>query len=608
MEIDFERGNVVLFGKTSKIETLIKKFTQLSGEQVYHFLVNRGIQIPRKMNCLALMSVLNKKIKFLNSNSLSKDYFQRLQYYNYFTEQQLFNLFIKIANDDESFYAYRYNLFQLMLYNYVTLDFNDGELTYVKNLKKAPTEKFEQYFNYISGACLEQEDTFDGVNIEMLKANMVNSASNQEVYDISGKYGIDIPQRLKKEEFLTFILDYMRENNTYNDEIAEELEGMTLTQLQTFANRVAIPMSPNMSKQESITYLFYFLGKCEIDKTSVKRIEVPPMYTPLEFTVDLDVITSFSNQAPKKIIHYDGEDDDKDRFETSLIAAIPVTITDEEPKEGISQEEIKPEENKIEEKKEEAPSLENMILRDDILNPNPNEEAPKVDEELSYDDTSVITDNQNDKLDEENKLLVDEILNPSDKENEEVNEEKPEEENNETNNLEENNETNNLEETNEEVKEDVILNDDILNPNQSEENPIDDINQENPVEELDENNNSEENEEVNEEKPESETENEVIDENQEETNEVVMLDEDLSDAPDLSDSEIKELIKEEKPEEVVEEKTVVFDVSNVKKNEQYGSEKLLKLKDNNTAKIVRIAIILTVIALIIAFLLYANFR
>ena len=87
-----------------------------------------------------------------------------------------------------------------------------------------------------------------------------------------------------------------------------------------------------------------------------------------------------------------------------------------------------------------------------------------------------------------------------------------------------------------------------------------------------------------------------------------MLDEDLSDAPDLSDSEIKELIKEEKPEEVVEEKTVVFDVSNVKKNEQYGSEKLLKLKDNNTAKIVRIAIILTVIALIIAFLLYANFR
>ena len=522
MEIDFERGNVILFGKTSKIETLIKKFTQLSGEQVYHFLVNRGIQIPRKMNCLALMSVLNKKIKFLNSNSLSKDYFQRLQYYNYFTEQQLFNLFIKIANDDESFYAYRYNLFQLMLYNYVTLDFNDGELTYVKNLKKAPTEKFEQYFNYISGACLEQEDTFDGVNIEILKANMVNSASNQEVYDISGKYGIDIPQRLKKEEFLTFILDYMRENNTYNDEIAEELEGMTLTQLQTFANRVAIPMSPNMSKQESITYLFYYLGKCEIDKTSVKRIEVPPMYTPLEFTVDLDVITSFSNQTPKKIIHYDGEDDDKDRFETSLIAAIPVTITDEEPKEGLSQEEIKPEENKIEEKKEEAPSLENMILRDDILNPNPNEEAPKVDEELSYDDTSVITDNQNDKLDENT----------------------------------------NSEESQEEL-----------------------------------------------EQPESETKNEVIEENQEEeSKEVVMLDEDLSDAPDLSDSEIKELIKEEKPEEVVEEKTVVFDVSNVKKNEQYGSEKLLKLKDNNTAKIVRIAIILTVIALIIAFLLYANFR
>ena len=89
MDINLEKGTVTIFGKTGKLDTLIRKFAMLSGEQVYHFLVNRGIQLPRKMNCLALISVLNKRIKFLNSKSLSKDYFTRLQYYNSFTEQQL---------------------------------------------------------------------------------------------------------------------------------------------------------------------------------------------------------------------------------------------------------------------------------------------------------------------------------------------------------------------------------------------------------------------------------------------------------------------------------------------------------------------------------------
>ncbi|MBR3617088.1 MAG: hypothetical protein IKN46_00265, partial [Acholeplasmatales bacterium] len=319
MDINFEKGTVTLFGKAGKLDTLIRKFTMLSGEQVYHFLVNRGIQFPRRMNCLALMSVLNRRIKFLNSNSLSKDYFTRLKYYSSFTEQQLFNLFCKICNDDNSFYAYRYNLFKLLLTNFVAMDFNDGELTYVKNLKKANIESFEQYFNYISGAGVEQEGTFDGQDLDVIRENLEFSAYNQEVFDIASKYGIEIPQKLKKEDLLGFIVWWMQNDNSYNDQIGEELNQMTLQQLSTFAERTNIPMSANLSKKQAITYLFYILSMSEIETTSIKRIEVPEEYLPLEFTVDLTKVSVFKNSEPKKIIHYKGEENDNEEFNQVLI-------------------------------------------------------------------------------------------------------------------------------------------------------------------------------------------------------------------------------------------------------------------------------------------------
>ena len=118
MDINLEKGTVILFGKANKLQTLINKFASLSGEQAYSFFINRGIQLPRLINVMALRSVLNDRIKWINSNTLSKDYFTRLKYYPHFTEQQLYNLFIAICNDEESFQLYRENLFRLVLLNF----------------------------------------------------------------------------------------------------------------------------------------------------------------------------------------------------------------------------------------------------------------------------------------------------------------------------------------------------------------------------------------------------------------------------------------------------------------------------------------------------------
>ena len=370
MDVNFDKGIVRLYEKNYKLETVLKRLSLLSGEQVYHFLNNRCIQIPRIFNCYALISVLNHKIKFLHSKSLSKDYFTRLQYYKYFTEQQLFNLFRKICNDDVSFQMYRYNFFKLLLLNFVGMNLNDGEIIYLKNLKKGSMESFEEYFNYISMVSLEVEGSFDGRNIVELKEMLPLSASNQDIYDVAGKYGIDLPTRLKKKQFLDFIIYHMRKNNEYSDAMALELEAMTMTQLQTYARRTGVPMQPAMGKTELVTYLFYYLEQCSMEYTSFSRVVINSLYEPLDFTVDFSAINAFQADDATKVIHYEGEENDIEEFNQVLL------------EEDIDDEEV-PEELVEEKPIEEAPLEESPL--EEANEPSNNESEADTIEDASDD-------------------------------------------------------------------------------------------------------------------------------------------------------------------------------------------------------------------------------
>ena len=337
MELNYSKNQIILYGKVCKLDTLINKLSSLSGEQVYHFLIDRTTQLPRRIHCMALISVLNNRIKFLHSNSMPKDAFIKLQYYASYSEQQLFMLFQKICTE-EDFVSYRKNLFSLIIDNYQQLNLNDGELMYLKNLNKQPIGSFPDYFNYITGACLEQPNTFDGQDIDVLKCNLQYSASNQDVFDLALKYGVPLPTRLKREEYLEFIFDYLKRKGNYSEVVASDLNAMNITQISTYARRTGIPMQPNMSKTELITYLFYFLGLCEIPTTSMDEIKSSPKYEPLEFRVDLQAIDSFGKGEPKRVIYYAGDHED-----TSLMAdvikeaSLRLEEKEEEPLENFNQ-------------------------------------------------------------------------------------------------------------------------------------------------------------------------------------------------------------------------------------------------------------------------------
>ena len=555
MDINYEKKTVIIFGNSVKMDTLVNKCAQLSGEQVYHFFSNRGILLPRRINCLAMISVLNDKIKMLHSNSLNRDYFVRLQYYRGFSEVQLFNLFSKIC-DSKDFKQYRINLFKLIILNFVGLNLSDGELNYLRNLKKTKMEKFEDYFTFISSGSLEQDNTFDGQDIDVLNEYLGYTASAQEIYDLAEKYGVALPQRLKKNEMFDFIIYYMKEEGTYSETIEDELKPMSLTALGNFAKANGIPMQSNMNKQNLITYLFYILSQCEIQTTSVKRLEIPEEYVPLEFGVDLDVVNVFQNGEIKKVIYYEGHEKDEEQFWAN-VAAERGTDEDNAPidREEAVSENIPAEASKDNETDENT----NSVAEEPV------EETEEVAADESAEETEEVATEEpaleavKESAEEEIEEIEEAIEEPVEEEIEEIEEavEEPAEE-----------EIEEIEETIEEPVEEEIeeIEEVIEEPVEEEIEEIEEAIEE-PVEEE-----IEEIEETMEESAEEEIEEieETIEEPAEEETEEYLM------------GAIDDLIRDNAIEEVEDSKAAEVsdddsnNIKDVRVNDQFGSEKFLK--------------------------------
>lgn len=397
MDYDFEKNTITVFGKSEKISALILRLSALSGAQVYSFFMNRGIMLPRKINCMAMISVINERLKTLHASELSKDYFQRLKYYASFSELQLVNLFKQICNTKEEFKQYRVNLFQLILLNYVALNLTDGEIKYLKDLKKLATESFEEYSQYISGISQEQENTFDGQDLQTLKDSLSYSASGAEILDLGKKYELAVSSKLKKNELAEYIRHYLSNAGQWNAELEEETASSTLAGLNVLCKKYRIPMSSNLTKTEMITYFFYILEQYEIVSTSIKRIETLPMYEPLKFTVDMSAFRGFRCDDTKRVIRYANDENDEFpvleaplRPDNEEAVASVVTEVEMQEEEGIP-EEIQEAEGLVESGEDEMTVADSALAMEDYIEPEngqenieltreeADEEAPEVE-------------------------------------------------------------------------------------------------------------------------------------------------------------------------------------------------------------------------------------
>ncbi|MDE7213671.1 MAG: hypothetical protein K2N42_03725, partial [Anaeroplasmataceae bacterium] len=79
MEFIQNKEIIVIFDKRMGLDTIASKLALLNGDQTKKFFMERLIKIPRKINAMALTSALNERIKTLDSHSLSRDAFMKLE-------------------------------------------------------------------------------------------------------------------------------------------------------------------------------------------------------------------------------------------------------------------------------------------------------------------------------------------------------------------------------------------------------------------------------------------------------------------------------------------------------------------------------------------------
>ncbi len=307
MEYIANKEMVVIFDKRMGLETISSKLALLSAEQIKKFFTERSTKIPRKINSMALTSALNQRIVTLNSHSLTKDAFAKLDSYENFSEFQLQNLFEKIGNEDD-YFLYRKNLWKLIIRNHMGLNLQDGEISRLINMKKHQVEDFVTYSKAIYSSSLDQPKEFDAYPANKFESLLNVSFSQDEIRSLGIKYGFDIPVRLKKDDLLVYVKDMMKAKRKLTLSLQRDLNAMTITQLNEFCNIQELGISSAMKKEELITLFLFLVKQAKFAHLEAKTIITPDFVKPLKFRVDLDVVDNFKRGIPKKVIYLESEE------------------------------------------------------------------------------------------------------------------------------------------------------------------------------------------------------------------------------------------------------------------------------------------------------------
>lgn len=228
-----DKKSVTVADSVFSTEEAVTRLAALSAKQIKSFFAQIK-PLPRRIHCLALVSVLNERIKTLNSFSLSKDAFTKLQQYSQYTEYLLQTLFVKIAQEGD-FLKYRRCFWRLVLENASLIGLLDGQLAYLLQEESQEMESFEIYSMAIASVSLDFEAEFDGQPVSSLPTTLKMLYSAEEIHELSEKYGITLPRRLKKETYLEIIKQMLVQKRRWTKTTEEQLSNLTVAQLDVFA-------------------------------------------------------------------------------------------------------------------------------------------------------------------------------------------------------------------------------------------------------------------------------------------------------------------------------------------------------------------------------------
>ncbi len=297
-----DKKSVTVADSVFSTEEAVTRLAALSAKQIKSFFAQIK-PLPRRIHCLALVSVLNERIKTLNSFSLSKDAFTKLQQYSQYTEYLLQTLFVKIAQEGD-FLKYRRCFWRLVLENASLIGLLDGQLAYLLQEESQEMESFEIYSMAIASVSLDFEAEFDGQPVSSLPTTLKMLYSAEEIHELSEKYGITLPRRLKKETYLEIIKQMLVQKRRWTKTTEEQLSNLTVAQLDVFCMEQKLNLCASLKKEALMELFLFYLKQQQMDHLKPFSLWTDDI-TPLVFEVDLQKIVPFGRGEPKPIIHYE---------------------------------------------------------------------------------------------------------------------------------------------------------------------------------------------------------------------------------------------------------------------------------------------------------------
>ena len=264
MEVRFNDNLIVINGEERNIKDCLTSLGALSANQIVSLFQEHQIKYPHVLQTEALRYILNEKVKVAKTLGLSDEMMYRLRFYMSFSEYQLENFFMQVKTEDLE-REYREAFWTLVLKNVNALKITDSIIAQALKLPVMPVEQFLTYFKVLTKVTYDYNKEFDGKNIRVLVENLPKSATANDIRDIGAKYELVIPKRLRKEEMQEIIVQELKKQHKYDDEMAKKVDKLPVMGLQRLAKNNDIKVSVDLKKEDLIAYLFNEVEKAKFE-------------------------------------------------------------------------------------------------------------------------------------------------------------------------------------------------------------------------------------------------------------------------------------------------------------------------------------------------------
>lgn len=256
-------SKITVGNKEFKIEDLLKTIIYLPQTVIKTYFVELGLTIPRELRIYVLKENLREKVVETRKSRLTMadELNYRLSWFTEFCETQLENLLVYF-NDERLFRNFLEDFWTDILGYMVGKEVSPAEIRRLYDLSVTHVKAnglnlpdLKTYNRELKDIFYDSFGRIDGLPLQKLRPVLYKSSTLTEIRDFGTKYGVNVPRRLKKTELASIIINELKENDKYTEELEKKVNSMSVIVMQRFAIDNDIKASTELKKEEIIEYI-----------------------------------------------------------------------------------------------------------------------------------------------------------------------------------------------------------------------------------------------------------------------------------------------------------------------------------------------------------------